>query len=103
MDTNLADRLEIQVDDGGETLPDANANQAEDRLKAFRKIEAGTRPSAGSKVGRPVKKGERNGLVVGACSVVVLGTAAGMFWISPYNHFTLRDATNRATHARDIA
>jgi hypothetical protein len=103
MDTNIADRLEIQVDDGEETLPHANANLGEDHLKPFRTIEAGERRSTGSQVTPPVKKGRRNGLMIGACSVAVLVTAAGVFWISPYNHHTSRDATKLATHVRDIA
>jgi hypothetical protein len=103
MDTNIADRLEIQVDDGGEALPHANDALGEDRLRAFQTIETGERPTAGSQAPSPVKKGRRNELVIGGCSVAVLAAAAGMFWISPYNHYTLHDATNLATHGRNLA
>jgi hypothetical protein len=103
MDTNIADRLEIQVDDGGEALPHTNDALGEDRLRAFRTIETGERPTAGSQAPSPVKKGRRNGLMIGGCSVAVLATAAGTFWISPYNDYTLHDATNLATHVRNLA
>jgi hypothetical protein len=103
MDTNIADRLEIQVDDGGEMIPHANDAVEEDRLKAFRTIETGEKPTARSQPGSPGKKGRRNGLMVSVSGVAVLAVAGAIFWISHYNHYILRDATHLATHVRNLA
>jgi hypothetical protein len=103
MDTNIAGRLEIQVDDEGGAPPYPNGATEEDRLKPFRTLETGDRHVAGSPASSTPEKGRRNTLMISACSVAVLVTAAGIFWISPHNHYTLRDATNLATHVRDIA
>jgi hypothetical protein len=103
MDTNIADRIEIQVEDGEGSHSQARADEGEDRLKTFRAIEAGERLTGGPQVMAPAANGRRNGLTIGACSAAVLAAAAGVFWISPYNHFTFWSATNLATHARDTA
>ncbi|WP_158803500.1 hypothetical protein [Acidisoma sp. L85] len=39
----------------------------------------------------------------GVCGIVVLAAAAGAFWISPYNQYTLHDFSTFATHVRDVA
>ena len=103
MDTNITDRAEIQVEDGEETLPRTDVDLGEDRLRAFRTMEAGDRLPRDPQITPPGKTRRRNGLMIGVSSIVVLAAAAGIFWISPYNHYTLRDATNLATHMRDVA
>ena len=100
MDTNIAGRPEIQVEDA-ETLSHPDTDVGEDRLKAFRTITAGEKLTAGPPVSPAPGKKRRNGLMITACSAAVLVTAAGMFWISPYNHYNLHEATTLASHVRD--
>jgi hypothetical protein len=103
MDTNIADRIEIQVEDGEGSPSHVPADEGEDRLKTFRAIEAGERLTGDPQGMTPTTKSRRNGLMIGASSAAVVAAAAGVFWISPYNHYTFRDATNLATHVRDTA
>jgi hypothetical protein len=103
METNIAERLEIQVDDESEIPPRTHDAEGKDRLAAFRSIEAGERPTASSSAAAPVKKGRRNALMMGASAVAVLAAGVAMFWISPYNHYTIRGASNLATHVRNLA
>ncbi len=84
-----------------ETLSHSNTDVGEDRLKAFRTITAGEKLTSGPPVTPPHGKRRRNGLMITACSAAVLVTAAGMFWISPYNLYTLHRATTLATPVRD--
>ena len=103
MDTNIADRDEIQVEDGAEPLSRVHDDVGEAHRRAFSTFGPSERVAAGPKASPPARKRRRNGLMVGGCSVVVLATAAGMFWISPYNRYTLHGVTNLATHVRNVA
>jgi hypothetical protein len=100
MDTNIGGRPEIQVEEA-ETLSHSSSDVGEDRLKAFRTITAGEKLTSGPLVTPPHGKRRRNGLLITACSAAVVMSAAGTFWISPYNHYNLHEATTLATHVRD--
>jgi hypothetical protein len=102
MDTNVADRNEIQVEDGAEPLSHVHDDVGEAHRRAFSTFGPSERVAAGPKASPPARKRRRNGLMIGACSVVVLAAAAGMFWISPYNGYTLHGVTNLATHVRNV-
>jgi hypothetical protein len=103
MDTNVADRDEIQVEDGAEPPSHVHDDVGEAHRRAFSTFGPSERVAAGPKASPPARKRWRNGLMVGGCSVVVLATAAGIFWISPYNRYTLHGVTNLATHLRNVA
>jgi len=101
MDTHITDRAEIQVEEAEETLSHPLPSAGTDRLGGFRSIDQGERLT--QETPPPVRKRRRNGLMVTACSVAVLAVAGGVFWISPYNHYSFADASRIATHARDAA
>jgi hypothetical protein len=103
MDTNVADRVEIQVEDGAEPLPHVHDDGGEGHLRPFSTFGPSEGVAAGPQARQLAKRRRRNGLMIGACSVVVLAAAAGTFSISPYNRYPLHDVTNLATHVRDVA
>jgi hypothetical protein len=99
MDTHIATRPEIRIDDAEENSQGANT----DRVSAFRTVDAKERLAPGAPVKEPRPKRRRNGLIITACSFVVLVAAGGVFWVSPYNHYSFADARRLATHARSMA
>ncbi len=101
MDTHITDRAEIQVEEAEETLSHPSSSAGTDRLGGFRSVDRGERLT--QETPPAVRKRRRNGLMVTACSVGVLAVAGGVFWISPYNHYSFADASRIATHARDAA
>jgi hypothetical protein len=103
MDTNVADRVEIQVEVGADPLSHVHDDGGEDHLRPFSTFGSSERATAHPQAIPPTRNTRRNGLMIGACGVVVLAAAAGTFWISPYNRYTLNDVTNLATHVRDVA
>jgi hypothetical protein len=98
MDTHIATRPEIQIDDAEENSQDANT----DRVSALRTVDAKERLAPGTPVRGPRPKRRRNGLMITAGSFVVLVAAGGVFWVSPY-HYSFADARRLATQARSMA
>ena len=102
MDTTITDRPEIQVDDADEVVSHRLHNPGTDRLGAFRP-PAGNEHLAAEPASPLGQRRRRNALMVTACGIAVVAVAGGVFWISPYNHYSLADATGLATHARAVA
>ena len=102
MDTHTTDRAEIQVEEAEETLSDPLTKPGVDRLASFRSVDGGERPTQETPAAA-VRKRRRNGLMVTACSVGLLAGACGVFWISPYNHYSLADASRIVTQAKKAA
>ena len=102
MDTHITDRAEIQVEEAEEILSHPLPDAGTDRLDGFGTVEKGER-LAPQTPPAAVRKPRRNGLMVTVCCVGVLAVASGVFWISPYNHYSIADASRVASQARDAA
>jgi hypothetical protein len=104
MDTNMTivERAEIHVDEVEETLPHPVPGPGPDHLSAFRP-DAEERLAPESLRQQPVQKGHRGRLMITASGLAVLAIAGGVFWISPYNHYSVAGAGRLATQARDVA
>jgi hypothetical protein len=101
MDTQVADRPEIQIPESGEAQPLQFDAPGIDRLGSYRPL--GDTPHARPPSSAKPKGNRRNALMVNACTVAVLVAGAGAFWISSYNHYHFADASRLASHARDMA
>ena len=99
MDTHITTRPEIQIDGAEEGLPGADTN----RRTAFQPIDANERLAPEPPRRDAPPKRRRNRLMITACSFVVLVAAGGVFWVSPYNHYSLADARRLATQAHSMA
>jgi hypothetical protein len=102
MDTFITDRPEIQVEDMEEVVSDRLHSSGTDHIGFFRSPDGNESlaPEAAPLLG---KKRRRNGIMVTACGIAVVAVAGGVFWISPYNHYSLADASRLASQARGVA
>jgi hypothetical protein len=102
MDTNITERAEIHVDEVEEVLPHPEPGPGPDHLNAVR-TDAEERLAPEPFRQQPVQRWHRDRLMITASGFAVLAIAGGVFWISPYNHYSLAGAGRLATHARDVA
>ena len=91
MDSIITERPEITIDD--EVLLHSSPGQVGQREPLAPEEEAPKR-RAGKK---------RSKLLAGASFSVVALAAVGVFYISPYNHFTMADAGRAVSHAEQVA
>ena len=99
MNTHVTHRPEIQVHETEEVLTHAKGGPEADRLRSFRVVnEDEPIPLNAATPVIPAKR-RRNGLMITACTIAVLVTAGGVFWISPYNHASMADITRSAKPA----
>ncbi len=91
MDTIITERPEITIDD--EVLLHSTPGHVGQQESLTPEEEAPKR--------RPTKK--RSKLLAGASFSVVALAAVGVFYISPYNHFTVADAGRAVSHAEHVA
>ncbi len=91
MDTIITERPEITIDD--EVLSHSTSGHVGQQESLTPEEEAPKR--------RSNKK--RSKLLAGASFSVVALAAVGVFYISPYNHFTMADAGRAVSHAEHVA
>ena len=99
MDTHITDRPEIQVEGTEEAFSHATGGPDTDRLSSFRSLNEGEPCPPEATAPTPSRKSRRNGLMITACTVVVLAAAGSVVWISPYNHTSMADLTRVAGRA----
>lgn len=120
MDTHITERAEIQVEEAEEGLSPSQRGREAARRRPFRRANRqepllpetaeptlqvngrGPLPPETSEPALPQRRG-RNGLLATTCGVVVLVAAAGVFWISPYNHHSLADIKQAVSRVQDAA